>query len=325
MSNDFLKQINPLGKKMILTVDGGGVRGIIPACCLSRIEALSGKRCNEIFDFMAGTSTGALIAAALANGVPASDLVRMYANESGSIFKKTSVWRPYTRLLKSKYDKKYLRKVMANLLGDTKLRELPVHIMITAKDVEQSKTVFFTDRGLYENEMVRTVAEYSMSAPYYFKPCGRYIDGGVGAFNNPCLQSAIEAFKYLGYKPNDTILVSFGTGDEPNRMTAKKAKRMTGLGWAGYVMGEGMQDANDQQVFLARHFYPELDFRRYQLKFNRATMDYLKIGISDDALDGISLESVDLMDELKRIGYRFSEEINFRESLELPLNNGKGK
>lgn len=316
--NDFLQQINPQGKKMILTVDGGGVRGMIPACCLSRIEALSGKKCNEIFDFMAGTSTGALIAAALAKGVPAAELVRMYYADSGNIFKRTSRWRPYTRFLKSKYDKRYLRELMGKLLGDVTLKELPVNIMITAKDVEKSKTVFFTNRGIYEDEMLREVAERSMSAPYYFKPKDQYIDGGVGAFNNPCLQAAIEATKYLGYHPNDTILMSFGTGDEPNKMTRKKAARTTGLGWASYVMGEGMQDANDQQVFLTRHFCPELDFRRYQLKFSRAVMDELQIGISDDDLDGISLESVDRMEELRRIGIIFSEKINFLESLELP-------
>lgn len=318
---DLLKQINPLGKKMILTVDGGGVRGMIPACSLSRIEALANKPCNEIFDFMAGTSTGALLVSALAKGVPASEIVRLYYGESKYIFKKTSRWRPYTRLLKSKYDKKYLREMMNKLFGDTMLKELPVHIMITAKDVEKSKTVFFTDRGLYENEMLKDAAECSMSAPYYFKPKDQYIDGGVGAFNNPSLQAAIEAFKYLGYRPADTIMMSFGTGDEPNKMTRKKAKRMTGIGWAGYVMGEGMQDANDQQVFLVRHFYPDMDFRRYQLKFSREVMDRLKIGIADDVLDDISLESVHLMEELRRIGLVFSEEIDFTKSLELP----KGK
>lgn len=316
--NDFLKQINPHGKRMVLTVDGGGVKGILPACCLSRLEALSGKKCNEIFEFMSGTSVGALIAAALAKGVPASELVRIFTHDSKKLFKPTSRFRPYTRLLKSKYDKTHLQGLLKDLLGDTVLRELPVGILITSKDVKLSRTIYFTDRGRFEHEPLRLVAERSMSAPYYFRPVEQYIDGGVGGYNNTCHVTAIEIFKYRNFTPADTIMMSFGTGEEVNKMTRQKAGKTTGIGWASYVLGEGMQDANEEQVYLNRTHYPNMDFRRYQLRYNRETMQQLKIGIPDKDLKGISLDSVGLMREMKRIGIIFSEEIDFTQSLELP-------
>lgn len=316
--SDFLKQINPHGKRMVLTVDGGGVKGIIPACCLSRLEALSGKKCNEIFDFMSGTSVGALITAALAKGVPASELVSIFKHDSKRLFKPTSIFRPFTRLIKSKYDKTHLREMLNTLLGDTELRDLPVGILITAKDVELSRTIYFTDRGRFEQEPLRIVAERSMSAPYFFKPLEQYIDGGVGGYNNTCHITAIEVFRYRNFSPADTIMMSFGTGEEVNKMTRLKAKRTTGIGWAGYVLGEGMQDANEQQVYLNRLHYPDLDFRRYQLRYNREAMNQLQVGISDNDLSGIGLDSVNLINEMGHIGMMFSEKIDFTKSLELP-------
>ena len=80
--------INPNNKKMVLSCDGGGIRGIIIARCLEKLERLEGRPCNEIFSLMAGTSTGAIIAGALAKGVKASDLVDIYLTRGKEIFRK---------------------------------------------------------------------------------------------------------------------------------------------------------------------------------------------------------------------------------------------
>src|SRR5581483_6922639 len=72
--------------RRILSIDGGGVRGIIPAIALADLEAVSGKLTREVFDFVAGTSTGALIAAAIAAGVPASTICDVYRKRTAEIF-----------------------------------------------------------------------------------------------------------------------------------------------------------------------------------------------------------------------------------------------
>ena len=71
--------------KLLLSMDGGGLRGIIPAMVLAKLEAQTGRPAGETFAFRAGTSTGAIIAAGLAAGVPATEIVRLYAEGSGRV------------------------------------------------------------------------------------------------------------------------------------------------------------------------------------------------------------------------------------------------
>lgn len=73
-------------RKYILTIDGGGVRGMIPACALAELEQQAGKRAKDIFSFMAGTSTGSIIVAALALGIPAAEIVTLYRDRVADVF-----------------------------------------------------------------------------------------------------------------------------------------------------------------------------------------------------------------------------------------------
>src|SRR5215467_4774625 len=74
------------GKRRILSIDGGGIRGIIPASTLVALETQLGKPVREVFDFVAGTSTGALIAAGVAAGVPAARMLEIYTERADEIF-----------------------------------------------------------------------------------------------------------------------------------------------------------------------------------------------------------------------------------------------
>ena len=133
--------INPNNKKMVLSCDGGGIRGIIIARCLEKLEHLEGKPCNEIFSLMAGTSTGAIIAGALAKGMKASDLVDIYLKRGKEIFRKSpSLWNRY---LKWTYDKAGTKNIFWELFDDCVLQDLPVDILISAKDTVRGETIFF--------------------------------------------------------------------------------------------------------------------------------------------------------------------------------------
>src|SRR5215469_6803659 len=104
--------------KRILSIDGGGIRGIVPAATLVELEQQVGKPIRECFDFMAGTSTGALIAAAAAAGVPAARILEIYTTRGDEIFTPPKVLADVKRLaLGYMYDPANIRKVLVSEFG----------------------------------------------------------------------------------------------------------------------------------------------------------------------------------------------------------------
>lgn len=306
--------INPDNKKMILACDGGGIRGIIIARCLEKLENIEGKPCNKIFNLMAGTSTGAIIVAALAIGIPAAELVKLYLAKGKEMFQKNP--NLIRRHWNYRYIKTGVKKNLQAIFGDITLKDLPVDIMITAKDTVRSETMFF-EKKMFGNMLLREAIESSMSAPIFFKPHGRYIDGGVGSFNNPCYQAAVEAIHYLNYPKGEIRMLSFGTGREINNMKVGEAEKKNIIGWAFYVIGEGMDDANEQQVKLVRREYVkrnEIEFRRYQLSFTNEALD--KIGVPIEQIKDASvfkMDAVDYLETLDLVAKKFADYITFTE------------
>src|ERR1017187_1952399 len=107
-----------MSQKHLLSIDGGGIRGIIPALALLKLEQTTLKPARETFSFVAGTSTGALLASAVAAGIPASRIVDIYRYRIRDIFKPSKPWngfRQYT--LGHKYDAANLNRVFKQELG----------------------------------------------------------------------------------------------------------------------------------------------------------------------------------------------------------------
>jgi hypothetical protein len=306
--------VNPDNKKMILSCDGGGIRGLIAVRCLEKLERVEGKPCNRIFHLMAGTSTGAIIVACLAIGMPAKEIADIYISKGKQIFRKTpNLW---TRLIKWKYSKTGVKEIFKEKFGDKMIKELPVDILITAKDTVRSETMFF-EKKMFGRMLLREAVESSMSAPTYFKPNRIYLDGGVGSFNNPCYQAAVEAIHYLKYPKGQTRLLSFGTGTELNNMKEREAERKNKLGWLSYIIGAGMEDANEQQVKITRREYAsrgEIEFKRYQLFFTYEV--FAKLGVPIDTVKKTSIFKMDAVEHVKSldlIATRFADYITFEE------------
>ncbi|NJD29464.1 MAG: hypothetical protein FIA92_14360, partial [Chloroflexi bacterium] len=78
-------------RRRILAIDGGGMRGLIPAVALAGLERMTGRPAREAFDFLAGTSTGAVIAGGLAAGIPAQRIVELYRRRGPELFRRTPV------------------------------------------------------------------------------------------------------------------------------------------------------------------------------------------------------------------------------------------
>jgi len=133
----------------VLAVDGGGVRGILPAKVLTWLEAQTGKRCSEMFHFMAGTSNGAVMTSGLAkpNPLSAQELLDIYVTTSGKVFHQ-SLWRKITTLdglIGPKYGAEYYESVLQKALGkDTLLSDVrDVELLLTTYDMYGSRPYFF--------------------------------------------------------------------------------------------------------------------------------------------------------------------------------------
>src|SRR6478672_8978106 len=104
--------------RRILSIDGGGIRGIIPATTLVKLEQQLGKPVRECFDFFAGTSTGALIAAAVAAGVPATRILDIYLTRAKEIFTPPHPISDAKRLVDGyMYNPDHIRKVLVSEFG----------------------------------------------------------------------------------------------------------------------------------------------------------------------------------------------------------------
>ncbi|MCK4355895.1 patatin-like phospholipase family protein [Candidatus Bipolaricaulota bacterium] len=224
----------------ILAIDGGGFRGVYSAHLLKRIEAECGIDWRRDFDLLAGTSTGSIIAAGLALGKSASEVLDVYTQHGTEIFRKPL--GPRRGLFVSKYPKSSLRSVLGDFFGDVRLGEIETPLIIPATDIGNGCVHVF--KSAYDEEFVRDsevrVADAvlaSCSAPTYFPPMllpgeKPYLlaDGGLWA-NSPSLVAAIDAKCRLDAKLDDLRILSIGTGKAKRFYSIKRFKRRGLFGW----------------------------------------------------------------------------------------------
>ncbi len=276
------------GVARILAIDGGGIRGIIPALILQRIEERLNKPISELFHMIAGTSTGGILACALTapvnNGMPrsASEIVDLYRVRGKEIFK-SSFWHGFGSiggLVDEKYKSENIEKILKYYFEDTKLSNLKQDLLVTSYNIHSRRPYFFKNwkaRGelLRQEEnaqdrdfLVKHIARATSAAPTYFEPAyvpninGQevpLIDGGVFA-NNPAM-CALSSARIL--YPNRTrfLIVSLGTGETQREIPYEKAKDWGLIEWARpllYILFDGVSDVVDyhlQQEFSKRDYF----------------------------------------------------------------------
>jgi hypothetical protein len=110
----------------------------------------------------------------------------------------------------------------------------------------------------------------SCTVPTYFPIVeGRFVDGGVGSYSNPCYLAAYEIQYCLGWDPTETTLISLGTGRSPHSFDPVDSNKMYPWEWISPSLGAFLQSADDQQVHLVKNFFQKLDFRRFQVDFQQ--------------------------------------------------------
>jgi len=258
-------------KITILSIDGGGIRGILPGVILAYLEEELQKKSNnpdarlsDYFDLLAGTSTGGILTCMYItpdeNGRPkytAQQAVDLYLKNGKKIFS-IPLGRRILNVLglfEAKYPVKNLEQILHTYLGDTKLSQALKPCMITAYDIFQRKTVFFnqidTRQSTTNDYLLRYIARATSAAPTYFKPAEIHstygaplylVDGGMFA-NNPSMCAYAEArtskfSEILGREdkpdyPNATemIMISIGTGSHGDSYLYSKAKKWGVVGW----------------------------------------------------------------------------------------------
>lgn len=263
--------MKPFRKNVALAVDGGGIKGVIATRALSMLEDHLHRSCHSIFSLMAGTSTGAIVSGGIACQLSAAMLTSLYAELGEYVFRKG--WRnllfPISRY---RYSNRPLETMLKKYVGDRKMGDLwdMAHrkdLVITAFDLVANKTRFIKPwKEEYRNWPLAKAILASSSVPTYFPVIeGRYVDGGVGSYSNPCYLAAYEALNCLEWDPAETTLISLGTGRGPHKMTPGQADNYFAWQWISPVLGAFLQSADDQQVHLVDSFFGQLDFRRFQV------------------------------------------------------------
>ena len=249
--------------KKILSIDGGGIRGILPGQILVVLEEKlkaktgnDGARIVDFFDMVAGTSTGAILSAAYVcpdgNGkvkFTAQEALNFYLDEGDDIFD-VGFWQKLTSmggLTDEKFSAKELERVLDNAFGETKLSELLKPTCLVSYDVSKRLPIIFTQHDAVKKNkdfLVKDVLRGSSAAPTYFEAARIYsippekkkyvlVDGGMVA-NDPTLCAYSEALNTFddvnGIK--DMVIFSIGTGKNLKRYSYSQIKDWGPLSWA---------------------------------------------------------------------------------------------
>jgi predicted acylesterase/phospholipase RssA len=263
--------MKPFRKHVAIAIDGGGIKGVIVTRALSILEDHLGLASHDVFRLAAGTSTGSVISAGIGVGLSGAGMYRLYAELGATVFRRT--WRYYLwPLSRYRYSSRPLAVALKRYVGDLTMGDLwaadpPTDVVITVFDLVTNRTRFIKPwKEEYAGWLVSQAVLASSSVPSFFPVLnGRYVDGGVGSYANPCYLAAYEASICLGWDPKETTLISLGTGRNPHSINAGDADRFWAWDWIEPLLGAFLQSADDQQVHLVGQFFEELDFRRFQV------------------------------------------------------------
>ena len=263
--------MKPFRKNVAIAIDGGGIKGVIVTKALSILEQELGKPVSSMVQLAAGTSTGSIISAGLGCGLSAEQLFQLYVDLGAEIFKPS--WRtalfPISRY---RYESKPLETALNQAIGKIKVGDLwnrahPFDVVMPTFDVVANRTRFIKPwKTEYQTWPISRAILASSSVPTYFPVvAGRYIDGGVGSYANPCYVAAYEAQYCLNWNPAETTLISLGTGRSPQNVEQGQANKWHAWEWLYPMLEAFMQSADDQQFGLTAEFFKGIDFRRFQV------------------------------------------------------------
>ena len=248
--------------KRVLSIDGGGIRGIIPAiiCKYIEEELLERRSISSLFDLIAGTSTGGILALGLVRdtAVNAADLVKFYEIKGPRIFSHPA--NAFVQMASPKYQHTRLDMALAEVFGNADFSGAHRRVLVTAYDVQLRRPRVF-DSGKDRDLSMVEVALATSAAPTYFRPVKIanevFVDGGVVA-NNPSSLAYAHARKL--WPSEEILLLSLGTGTLSRPLLEEDIRKWGEMKWARPVidcfMDGGSQITHDclQKMTNPEHY-----------------------------------------------------------------------
>lgn len=319
-------------KFKVLSIDGGGIRGIIPAKILAEIEKRTGKRIFELFDLIAGTSTGGILALGLAKpnrykpkqaDFTAEALIQLYRENGARIFYEPILERftDVDDLVRPKYSSDGRDEVLTQYFGDTPIIKALTEVFLTSYDIELRMPVFFTSspskqetsspvfRKICTGFNMKQAGMATSAAPTFFEPYqmltthrtdrGFYslVDGGVFA-NNPTTLALMEAIidsKKAG-KPlglQDVLVVSLGTGSLTRKYPYNQAKNWGLVGWVEPLLNITLDGSSESVAVQLEQLLPRAENEPPQYyRFQEF------LNSTNDSMDNASKENIKNLESL---------------------------
>lgn len=282
-------------KKKILSLDGGGIKGLFSAQFLAEIEEKLNCSVFEYFDMITGTSTGGIIAAGLSLGIPAKTVCELYTRHGKEIFPADRrLIRFFNRTVGAKYKNDSLKTTLCqafgeNTIGACKTRLLIPSFNLSTGKVKVFKTAHSPDLYFDKSQKIIDILLSTTAAPTFLPPykseTGTYIDGGIGAVN-PAFIGIVEAVSRCGWELSDVYMLSLGCMESAKDVPTGKEKmgfRDAGKLISLFMRAESQYSDNIAHILLG-------------------TDKYLRISPTDShsriSLDGTKLEVMTYLQQM---------------------------
>lgn len=244
----------PAGREFkILSIDGGGIKGIYPATVLAELEEqyLGGESIADHFDLITGTSTGGIIALGLSMRMRAREMANLYIDHGRKIFpeprfgKLGRAWAGMRNLAYHRYDRTALARLLTEIFGDASFGQAQSRLCIPScdgrfGDVYIFKTPHHPDFVKDAIQPMTTVAMATAAAPTFFQPLTaggyRFVDGGIWA-NNPVMVGVVDAMSAFDIDRHRIRVLSLGCGDEPYKVSDAMMRWGGLLSWRTVIEG----------------------------------------------------------------------------------------
>lgn len=210
--------------RRILSIDGGGIKGVFPAAFLAAVEESVGRPTAEFFDLIVGTSTGGIVALGLGLGLSAGEVLKFYEESGPRVFCGNPLIRGLRRIGLCKYSPGTLRDALTRHFGEQRLGDSRTRLVIPSMNLETGQVHVF--KTSHHPRLERDFREFAVdvalataAAPTYF-PTHRMaagtplVDGGIWA-NNPVGVAVVEAIGVLGWSRDDLRVLSLGCSSSP--------------------------------------------------------------------------------------------------------------
>lgn len=282
----------------ILSIDGGGIKGLYSSTILEHLERKFECQISDYFDMICGTSTGGLIAMALALKKPATDISSFYIKYGSTIFpRRSSIGRKIRQTLyKGLYSDEPLKKVLTEFYGLNRMGDLKNLVCIPSYSVTDAKTwVFKYDHTILDRDNKAFCVDVGLAttaAPTYFPLCEidyydhtQFIDGGIWA-NNPTLVGVIEALKFFVGKDksyNNIKVLSISSLSFPSGKPIGWKRKRAFINWKSDLFDAGI---------IAQNFFTDY-FMNTLSSLNSINIDYIRIPSEEIAAEQVPLVQLD--------------------------------